>query len=662
MAEVKRILTASRTILCFCICLLLSWMFFVYECGIEKYITAQGEELDAYVESYPAFLVSVDHNAKDFGSIASMQGRFPENNIAKTADDYASLDTIQIRAGENRSIVLYSDYLTADLLFAALVVIVVTGFSEENKKGLANLIRSTKYGRQHLSAQRCGAVVIVSLLFAFAVCFGCMLVGSIMFGDAQLSRPIQSIPEFRLCAMPISIAGYLLISCLMKALAASIVGLLTYLFSALFDSIIAAVIAAALVVSQYLTYSLISPVDRIAVLKFCNIIALMKSDVFFKNYLNLNLFGNAVGFLNAVLTVFIVLFILAVFLCIAFTSGRAGSRTIGEKTAEKIRRFFSKREPARSLGAWELRKVFISQKGMLILIGVLYIALFSSMQYRYVYSVDPYLAMYYNRFSGVITQEQTEQISEKRMEYEAKVIELDAAYQKALLINDDRAGELYVKLMEALNHYDALVKIEEQAYSGLEYSEESGIEVELIKPDAYELLYVRDTATTERNCMYILFAIIGIFAGIIARERQNNMRELQRSLKRGRGRMLASKIIILFFTCVFISLSVNAVQTVQIGISAGYNDLSAPAQSLEFLRGINQPMTVLQYMILIFVLRALGAFIIGLIVMLISRNCKNTIVSLSVSAAVLVIPALLDSLGIKRVLSVIDFLGISVLE
>lgn len=663
MSEIKRILTSSRTILCFCVCLFLSYMFFAYECGIEKYVTAEGEELTAYLDSYAAFLDSVQEKAQGFGKISSMQGGFPGSNIAKTVDDYAALHDTVLMAGENRGIVLFSNYFTADLILVALVVMVAAGFSEENKKKLGYLVRSTRYGRRHLSAQRVVSLVTVSLLFSFALCLGCMLIGFLSFGSPELLRPIQSIPEFKLCSMSVSIVEYLLISCLVKALAASVIGFVLYLFSARYDSGPAAIIVSGLVAVQYISYTFIASADRMATLKFCNIIALLRADVFFKNYLNLNFFGKAFGFFDGAVLVLGVLFVFFAVLCIAYTSGRTEGHNIGKKTIEKIRCFFSKREPSKGLVLWEMKKVFIGQKGLLVLVGVLYIAFFSSVQYQYVYTPDSLLELYYKKYAGEISAEKTEAIRTELIFFENRYQELIAGYEQAEITGDaEKAGELFMDLLEVRDHFEALQKIETQAVSGLEYSQKSGRAVELIKADAYELLYVRDSGTTERNCMYILFAVIGMFSGILARERQTNVLALQRSSKRGRRDLLVSKLIILFLSCILISVAVNAVQTLQLGSTVGYNDLGAPAQSLEFLRGCSLPVTIGQYMVLIFILRALGAFAIGLVVMLISRYSKNTMTALSISAAILIIPSLLDSFGVSWVVSAVDLLKISVLK
>ncbi len=662
MSEIRRILLANKTIVCFLLCVFLATMFFAFECGIDKYITASGEELESYVEYYPDFLQAVKNNSGVLSGMASMQGDFPKNNIEKTAQDYAKLDGSVPVIGENRGIVLYSGYFTADLLLIALILILIAGFSEDNKKGLGTLIRSTKYGRQHLSAQRCCCIVILSLIYCAVVSIGCILIASIYFGGSDLFRPLQSIPEFMRCGMSVSIAGYLLLSCLVKALAGSVVGMMFYFLSACFDSIIAAVISAVTIVGEYLLYMLIRPTDKLASLKFCNIVSLLRCEEYFRNYLNINFFGEAVGFFGFTLIIAAVLFVVLFGLCTAFASGRTGSFSFGEKYIEKLRVWASKKAPAGNMLLWEARKVFLSQKGLLILVAVIYIAVFSATQYMYVYSPDKLMEKYYNKYGEIITLELTERITAERIEFEQKVETLMAQYVEAQEVgNIEKQSEIFPKLLEAIDNAEALTKIENQALTGLEYSRKSGIEIMLIKPDAYNLLFVRDRATTEKNSMYILLAIIGMFAGVIARERQTNMMDLQRSSRNGRTKLTVLKSLVMVFSCVIVSVSVNLIQTIQIGISAGYNDIHEPAQSVEILRNVPFAISLLQYIVLIYVLRVLAAFAIGAVVMLISRRSKNTMVSLSLCAALLIIPAVLDSLGLNFILSFIDLLSVSVL-
>lgn len=659
--EIKRILTSPKNILCFFICLFLACMFFVYECSIDKHITLQGEDLVAYIESYPDFIASVQNNADSYGVISSMLEGLPYENIIKTAHDYSKLDGIELSYGENRGIVLFSGFLTADMLLVVLVVFIVSSLFEENKKGLGFLVRSTKYGRQHLFAQRMAAVLLFSLAFTFLVCTGCMTISYVFFGSSDVVRALQSIPEFRLCSLPVTIAEYLLYSCLIKAFAASTIGLTLYLLSAVFDSIIATAVSIILVITEYLSYIMIAPTDLLAGMKFCNIIALLRTDVFFRNYLNLNFFGKAVGFLNAALIVFGVFFIVLAVLSTVFAAGNFEGYSIGQNPAEKIRRAVSKKEPSGGLALWELKKVFIGQKGLIIFAAVIYLTVYSSMQYSYVYTANPIVERYYNKYGGVITEELTERITKERIACGETIDLLAERYEAAVENGDKIASKLFVELQTAINNFIVLEKIEAQAISGLEYSKESGITVDLIKPDAYEMLLARDIDTTKRNSMYILYAMIGIFSGIIARERQSNMMEVQRSVKRGRCTLTLMKAAIMSVTGITLSVLINAVQLVQIGYSVGYNDLGVAVQSLEIIRGVPIPITIAQYLLLIFVLRALAAVVVGIAVMVISRCSLSTLSSMCMSFLILVIPAVLDSLGITWLISVTDILAVSLL-
>lgn len=659
--EIKRIFTSPKNILCFFICLFLACMFFVYECSIDKQITLQGEELTAYIESYPEFIASVQDNAENYGVISSMQEGFPYENVLKTADDYGSLEGIELSHGENRGIVLFSDFLTADMLLAVLVVIIVSSLFEESKKGLGYLVRSTKYGRQHLFIQRMAAVVLFSLAFTFLLCAGCMTISRIFFGSSDVSRALQSIPEFRLCSMHVTIAEYLLYTCLIKAFAAATIGMTLYLLSAVFDSIIAAAISIILVVTEYLCYILIAPTDLLAGMKFCNIIALLRTDVYFKNYLNLSFFGKALGFLDAALIVFGGFFVISAVISTVIAAGNFEGYSIGSNLAERIRKAVSKKEPSCGLVLWELKKVFIGQKGLIIFAAVLYLAIYSSMQYSYVYTPNEIAERYYHRYGEVITEDLTERITNERIACEELMLSLEERYMAAAENGEKIADRLFVELQTAINNYIVLEQIEAQAIFGLEYSKASGITVDLIKPDAYEMLLVRDADTTVRNSMYILYAIIGIFSGIIARERQSNMMELQRTAKRGRRALMSIKTGIMAVTCIILSVEINAVQLLQIGYSVGYNDLGAAAQSLEILRGVAIPMTIAQYLLLIFVLRALAAVAVGAVVMVISRHSKSIVSAMCMSFLILVIPAILDSLGMTWLVSVTDILAVSVL-
>ncbi len=661
MSELRRVLLSGRTILLLVLTVFLSSMFFMYDCLSSKEITLEGQELTDYIESYPGFLASVQENADTMGTLATLAGGFSAKNIAKTKEDYEKLQNVQPIYGENRGVVLYSEYLTGDLLIMAVVLLTVTFFGEERRKGLNYLVRSTQNGRRLLSLQRTGIVAILSFVTSLLVTLCCMITAGLTCGDLELLRPIQSVPEFVRCPFAISILEYLWASVLLKTLAATLMGLALYLLSALFESVIAILLCGAGFVAEYLLYSLILPTDQLAALKFCNLCALLRTDRFFRQYQNLNFFEHAVGFLSGALALALILLLLLAVSCTLFTS-RGGTTRLGSGLWQRVCAWFSKRALPLPLPAWEVKKVFLNQKGLLILVGVVYIATSSALQYEYVLpSYHVYEDVYYQKYGGPITPELVNEMQAEVTGLHQEQAAVEAEITKAR--ENEAPPTLIQALFERLSGIQTILKTLEPLYArageGLAYSQTSGIDISLIKPDTYNLLLVGDNATTDKNAIYILLAIIGIFAGICAYENNSNMRPALRSTKRGRLLINAVKLGIIALTCIFVTWAVYRTQLTQIGAN-GYNDLSAPAQSLELLRFLPMQMSIEGYLRLMFVVRMIGAFAVGAFVMLVSRFCRSSVATASISLAVLVIPVVLASTGVLSIPTVANLVGFRV--
>ena len=173
MNEFRRILFSRRTLLVLFAAILLGTIFFLYDCNSNKVITSTGEELSKYIDSYPDFLASVSNNADHYNTLAALQSGFSAKNIVQTAKDYAKLLGVQPVFGENKGFVLLSGYITGDIVIIIITLLITTVFSEEHKKGLTTLIRSTKNGRKLLSFQRCLIILITAFVSSFLMHLAC---------------------------------------------------------------------------------------------------------------------------------------------------------------------------------------------------------------------------------------------------------------------------------------------------------------------------------------------------------------------------------------------------------------------------------------------------------------------------------------------------------
>ena len=644
---------------------LLGAVFFLYDCGSEKEITLSEEELSAYIDSYPELLQSIIENAENYSGLAALSSGFSAENIRKTAADYARLSGVEPVFGNNKGFVLLSGYVTGDILILAVTLLFSAGFCEERKKGLNLLIRSTKNGRRRLSVQRVVIIITAALMSSFIVHFFCYVAAVLSCGDMEIFRPIQSVPEFSLCPYPITISDYLIFSVLLKALATAVSGLFLYFLSAIFEPIIAFGLLGGTAVIELLLYGTILPTDRLAPLKFCNIAAVLRTDIFFRNYCNLNIFGNAVGFLPCALFVVGADFVLLIAVCCVFTSNSTEGFYLSGRAVDRIRSYISRKVPSFPLPLWEAKKVFINQKGALILAVVTYIAVSSAFQYRYVIpAYSKYEEMYYDKFSGLVTEGLR---SEMTVEYDRVYAEQKALYEEYMAeleandfhLTDDLIPK-YNRLVDMEEQLNTLDEFIETADRALAYTDCTRIKTELIKPKTYELLLVRDTATTSKNALYILLAFVGVFAGICANENQCNMNAALKSTVKGRGRLTAVKLGLIGVTSVLVTAAVFAPQVLLIG-AEGYNDIMAVAQSLEFLRFVPFEISILGYFVLMFLVRMFSAFAVGALVMLISRYCGSRITAVCISAVVFIVPAALSGTGIISVPSAADFVGFSVI-
>lgn len=667
MNEFKRILVSRRTLLFLLVAILLGTIFFLYDCNSNKAITITGEALSDYIDSYPKFLASVHNNANHYNTLAALQGGFSTENIHKTTKDYEKLSNVQPQLGENKGFVLLSGYITGDIIILVVTLLIATVFSEERKKGLTTLIRSTKNGRKLLSFQRCIVIMITALISSFFMHLACFAVAQFSCDDMEVSRPIQSIPEFYLCPYAITIRDYLIYSVLIKAFVAFICGLFLYLLTSIMESVISFGLCGIGLIIEYLLYSIILPTDRLAGLKFCNIVALLRTDIFFNKYCNLNLFGNAVHFLTCALVITTVLCVIIFILCVLCTSGKLTEWNFGNQLLQKISTWLSEKAPTLSLPLWEVKKIFINQKGGIILAVVLYVAISSAFQYRYI--IPRYTEVeekYYTEYMGEINTALLNDMTAKQKELQEKYDTLYEEYLSNLMtissyMHTEAAKELEDNLEKIQEHLAVLEMLIDEVQNGLDYTAQTGITVHLIKPRLYQLLLLEDTATTDKNALYIMIAMVGIFAGICANETRCNMHSTLKTSTKGRGKLTTIKLSIIAVMSILVTLTIYAPQVLLIG-AEGYHNLDAMAQSLTFLRFVPFPVTILGYLILMFVVRIIATFIVGMVVMLISNYSHNAITTICISAAIIIIPAVLSGTGVLPISTIADLVGYCVVK
>ena len=167
-----------------------------------------------YLADYPDYLARVQEQAYKMQASSIFGGdpnSFVYRNIVKTAQDFAHCSAKGIRLGNDRAIQGWLESDWADWGFLTAIIILVMSFLEERKKGLNAVIRSCPGGRGKLQLNRLGILLIFSAAMTLLLYY---LPLGLSFaregGWEDLSRPVQSLPEFQKCTAQLTIGEFLI--------------------------------------------------------------------------------------------------------------------------------------------------------------------------------------------------------------------------------------------------------------------------------------------------------------------------------------------------------------------------------------------------------------------------------------------------------------------
>ena len=659
MHEFLRVIINRRTLLLFLLVLFLNITFCIYQCNDSKEITLTEEALQEYLDNYPEYLKQTQQNVTLLQGLSLYKNgnQFAIKNIQKTAKDYEKLQGIELTAGENRGITIYSGFSLTHFLVLAFAVFLVIRFTEEQKKGLHLLVRTTAKGRNMLLLNRIEILCICMFMEAFVLYGSNLVVVSVLYPGAEWGRAIQSVPEFMKCMYGISIGQYLVWDILLKAFAGILVGMLLLTLSVLLSTTAAMVCFIVIMSLEYILYITIIPTSVLAGLKYLNICGIMFGREGFINYLNLDFLGHPVE-LNLMQTgisiaLFITLTAVSLIICCRTKHSSNGRLAIW---LDRIASWYSRHRLCPGGFIWEARKLLIYQKGLIILILAGYLAYSAAMEYRYADLRNPYEMMWYEEYAGPLSYDKLEAMNtklsklERRLEWLIK--ECERLSEKLMEYYDDpmqmqmissKISDYQEEIVELQKTISGLQKVKEQAEAGLEYMEKTGKELWLLEPYTYHLLLKNDYRTYQRNCMYILIAIIGAFSGCMAYENKYHMESMLHTLYRGRRTILDKLLIVACFSALT-ALGIHMIQFVQIGKAFAYHAMDYPVQSIECMRSFPINVTIRGYLCLLFGWRCLCSAAAGALVAGISYITKDRVTCLAVCAGVMVLPVFLISI------------------
>lgn len=647
MAEFRRCVLNRKNSIILLILLVINLAFCTMQCNDTQQITKTGEELQAYLDYYPEYLINTLQNAEDLQLLNFFgdKNTFSARNLEKTVSDFASMQEVTLDAGENRGVVLLTNFELTDLLLVGYGIYLILLFTGEYRKGLNFLTFSTRNGRHGLGLQRMG-ILFGSLAFVAALLYGTnLVVVNAHYPGMASSRALQSVPEFMKCTLHLTIGQYLAILYVMRYLAVCLIALFLFACMSVTKSTVGGIAAGTVMAVEVLLYRLMLSTSVMNGFKFLNIYALLKNADAFYYYCNLNLFGHPVQMLTAQLATWGI----ASVLCIAAITFAQGMKPLEggawiRQLADRIVKWIQQRKVCLPPILWEGRKILVGQYGLLIMIVFFYLAISSAVSTQYRDFRDKAQALFYEQYGGEITEEKMAQIKKA----EAKMIKYYnnaginiERYQEAQRQGYQGDEKAYAESLRVQAEYDlkipAIQAVRGNMESCYEYMQEHKATLTLMEPFAYNMLFKNDAKTTNRNRLYILLCLVVLFSGIMNYEKQSNMNMLLHTLPNGRRTVIRYKAIWVIILSVLFALPVCMIQFIRIGKVFPYENLSGLIQSLELYRTLPLQISIRWFLIGVYAVKCLLAAGFGLFVTYVGSKCKNRVNCIAVcTVAVLV--------------------------
>ncbi|MBQ8000850.1 MAG: hypothetical protein IJ298_06460 [Ruminococcus sp.] len=602
-----------------------------------------------YIEQYKVFVQEMQARADSQlkFSIFSKSGTFAYNNIAKTPSDFEELKDTEITPGFDLGLKFATTFELTDYLTLFLVVLVcITLFAMEREKGLTILVKSTPMGRTETLFAKLFVTAITVSGFAILYYVSILLTSEFAFGLGDLSRSIQSVPEYMNCNLKVSVFEYLCLWVVQKVLTLCAVSMVfALLFTLIKSTNITYIVLALFLGAEFACFNFIDALAPFNHLKYINVFYFLSGNGLFGSYLNLNFFTKPVNVLWTYLGFLLLCFCMCtVASALAFSKqNQFGVKNPFTKYADKIRGKIHIFSHNSTVFGGECFKHYISSKVVLVLLVLLLFAygnFTDDISITYSSGADVAYAAYMNELQGEVTQEKEEFLQNEQSYFDSLYLEIETINSDTTLTDDEKS----MKIMAVENILDTRGKGFEKVmlqYSTITFvGDELGITPHFIN----ENIGTRLMANSAREWNYFaLLLVLSVFtlSSVFAYEHKREMSKLISATQKGKGRLFFSKFSVATITYIVIYILLYLPYMVNFIKTFGTNIFSEPLVFLEGFAGLGNDMSIFSALILeniahIFIGIAAVSFIL-----LMSEKLKSTVTAMTVSTAVTLIPCLL---------------------
>lgn len=576
----------------------------------ELRLIAQAEHL----RDYGRYLDQVQEQAANLQRSSLFNGNrqsFVYRNIQKTAEDFANCSAEGVSLGNDRAVQDWLAFSWADWAFLAAILLLVMSFLEEREKGLSAIIRSCPAGRGKLQGSRLLILLLYSagmtlLLYYLPLMLSLCLDG----GWSGLSRPIQSLAEFRKCTARMSISGFLVQFFFVKTACGLLLGVLVwFVLSFLARPQMGWLATAAGLAVEYLLYVLIPAQSIFSPLREINVFSYVFTSGLYTQYININFFGFPVGrrtLLLGLLAAAAAVLSAATILILARRFPFGNRDLLGKWVIRWNRAGDAVRKHWGLYGFEVYKLVFLGAGGLFLILGILMTQNLACGTLAYFGENEGLYLQYISEIQGPVTQSTYDYLADAR----------------AVLENSEMDTQEYEKALDRVEN--TIANLEDGAWL-------------VYEPFFLNCYGAKSSETQRKNALLAYILLTACLSPLYACEQSGDIRKVLRSTSGGRNKLFWAKYAVALTVTAFVWLRVFGEEWRLSANYIGETILAAPCGSIALLK--NYPMTVGGFLILLYLSKAVGLLIPMHLCIFIGERCRGFEKAFLLSGLALLIPA-----------------------
>jgi hypothetical protein len=589
------------------------------------------------VVNYKEYLDSIDAQAKSMTSISifARKGTFNYRNIQKTPPAYDRVRDVQPRFDVSKGIILATDNSFTDILLGFILLFSVLGIMlADREQGMSGLLFSTKYGRGRLLCAKLRALAAV-LLGAVVLLYGENLaVSAFIYGLGDLSRPVQSLGGFLGCNLRSSVLEYLLVYGLFKFGALFAIGsLLTLIAVNTRNNVTFYGISAVCLVAEGLAYKRIEPLSVHSIFRYVNLVSFTKVNENFCIYRNINFHGYPV---QLIITAAAAMLIFTA-LCTGLSVYLYGKKRNLEFRRIGLKFLTGRMKKVRSPLCYALYKSLILQKGAIVILvsAAVFSSVHSSFVKKYDY-VDVYYRYYTEHYEGAVSQE-TYDFCESEEERFRSLHERLEELSESGMSNSPEVQELNRQLAPEAGYRlfrERIEKIRDTKNARIFYD------------TGYKRAFgAKGYDDDMRYGLLAMLMCVFLVSPLIAGDNRYRMSSVISSTRSGKRSYIRRNIFISVVYGMAASLLWMIPYAKNISDYYGHAGLGGGVRSIVEYTDFPVNLTVLQYIVMLAVLRTAAVILCAVIMLWVSSRCRSIVSAVLINFAVFVLPVTVYLLG-----------------